>query len=174
MSSLGTVTRVVIDDEQNVVLVDVSITPTNEHTEIPFRTPGAGIWIIPEAGDVVEVSMVDDREVVAHSPLFSSNAQIPSDVSAGDISIALSDGMQLSMKKQDDGSYNIDILTDGDLQLNAENILVGEDGARKRVLTEDAVFEYEQRVDTGDGSGGTTTQETTTVSNNEVTDTEVE
>lgn len=173
MSTLGKITRTTIDEDEDVVLVDVTVSPNQKYARIPFRTPGSGFWIVPEVGDIVELDEVDDRQVISHSPLFSGES-LPSGLSEGDVSISLADGVELSLRKADDGTYNIEIHTDGELSLKANDILVGEEGNAKPVLTEDAVFEYEQRVDTGDGSGGTTTQETTTVSNNEVTESEVE
>jgi len=69
----------------------------------------------------------------------------------------------------------INIETDGDISLSADGDIIIENGdTPKSVLTEDAVFEYEQRIDTDDGSGGTTTKTTTTVSNGESTSTQID
>lgn len=74
-----------------------------------------------------------------------------------------------------DGESNITVEAAGDISVSAGgNVVIDEGGGATPVLTEDAVFEYEQRVDTSDGSGGTTTQQTTTVSNGEVTDVEID
>lgn len=76
----------------------------------------------------------------------------------------------------DSGSTTqVKIETDGDITISAGgDVVIDEGGSTKSVLTEDAVFQYEQRVDTSDGSGGTTTQTTTTVSNGETTQTQIE
>lgn len=72
-------------------------------------------------------------------------------------------------------STEVKIETDGDITISAGgDVVIDEGGSAKSVLTEDAVFEYEQRVDTEDGSGGTQTKTTTKVSNNETTETEME
>jgi hypothetical protein len=76
----------------------------------------------------------------------------------------------------DSGSTTqVNIETDGDINISAGgNVVIDEGGTAKKVLTEDAVFEYEDTGDTSDGSAGTTTKTTTKVSNNEVTETEIE
>lgn len=77
----------------------------------------------------------------------------------------------------DDSGSNphVKIETDGDITISAGgDVVIDEGGTTKSVLTEDAIFEYEQRIDTGNGSGGTTTETTTTVSNGEITETEIE
>lgn len=76
-------------------------------------------------------------------------------------------------------STEVSIETDGDITLKADgDIVVDNGGTPKSVLTEDAVFEYEDTTieDTDDGSGSetTTTKETTTVVNDEVTSTEID
>lgn len=164
MSELGTVTRVSVEDDSDVVRVDVSVTPTREHEQIPFRMPATGMWIVPEVGDKVEVTNVGERDYIAHSPNLAPREPLPDDASGGDIIIRLNTDTRLSLRKQSDGTYDVSVECDGALSLDGQSITIGESG--KAVLTEDAVFEYTD----ADGN----TKETTTVSNGEITDTVVE
>jgi hypothetical protein len=164
MSELGTVTRVSVEDDSDVVRVDVSVTPTREHEQIPFRMPATGMWIIPEVGDKVEVTNVGDRDYVAHSPNLSPREPLPDDASGGDIIIRLNADTRLALRKQGDGSYNVAVECDGELSLDGQSVTIGENG--KPVLTEDAVFEYTD----ADGN----VNQTTTVVNGEITDTVIE
>jgi hypothetical protein len=107
----------------------------------------------------------------------------------------LGDGSEARIAKKDtdtgtptaevsiDDSGGIDISTDGDISISADgtvnitgtsDVTIDEGGQSQSVLTENAVFEFQQRVDTGDGSGGTVTQTTTTVSNGATTETDIE
>lgn len=107
----------------------------------------------------------------------------PSDHSAGDPDVVRMgkkpDGLSdptTSVEINDSGATTqVSIETDGDITLKADgDIVIDNNDTPKSVLTEDAVFEYEQRVDTSDGSGGTQTQTTTTVSNSETTSTQID
>lgn len=72
-------------------------------------------------------------------------------------------------------SPHVRIETDGDITISAGgDVLIDEGGTATPVLTENAVFEYEDTGDTGDGSASPTTKTTSTVSNGEVTETEIE
>jgi hypothetical protein len=74
-----------------------------------------------------------------------------------------------------DDTGTISIETDGDVDISAGgDVVIDEQGSAKSVLTEDAVFEFQQREDTSDGSGGTVTRTTSTVSNGETTKTDIE
>jgi hypothetical protein len=91
---------------------------------------------------------------------------------------------KISIEYREDG-YIVDLDVDGDVNITSKtgdisieatqgNVYLSEGGTPKKILTEDAVFEYQQRIDTKDGSGGTSTKTTTKVSNGETTEVEVE
>lgn len=72
-------------------------------------------------------------------------------------------------------STQVNIETDGDINISADgNVYIDEGGTPKKVLTEDAVFEYEDTGDTSDGTASAVTKTTSKVSNGEVTQTEIE
>lgn len=106
-----------------------------------------------------------------------------SDHSSGDPDVVRmskkSDGLSdptTSVEIDDSGSTTqVNIETDGDINISAGgDIVIDEGGTAKSVLTEDAVFEYEDTGDTSDGSASPTTKTTSTVSNGAVTETDIE
>lgn len=126
-----------------------------------------------------------EAEPIDHSggtPDVVRLAKKPDGLSDPSTEVAIDDSSSdTEVSVQTDGNVTIDV--SGDIDINADgtitisgttDVTIDEGGSTKSVLTEDAVFEYEQRVDTSDGTGGTTTKETTTVSNNETTDVEIE
>jgi len=174
MSTIATVTSVTTSDDGRI-LVTVSETPRRENREVFYRSPGAGIWVVPSVGDIVELTALEDGSRVAHAPRNLPGFTPPSDLSEGDIVVKLNNDTFLQFSQQDDGTYNINLESDGDITVSAGgDIIVDNNGTPKSVLTEDAVFEYEQRIDTSGGGGGTQTKTTTTVSNGETTSTEID
>lgn len=77
-----------------------------------------------------------------------------------------------SVEIDDSGSTTqINIETDGDINLTADgNIVIDNGDTPKSVLTEDAVFEYEDEL----SDGSTDTKTTTKVSNGETTSTQID
>jgi len=81
-----------------------------------------------------------------------------------------SDPEKLSIEYRD-GGYVIDLDVDGDITIDAGgDVTIKEGGTAKKVLTEDAVFEYEDT----DENGSTATKTTSKVSNGEKTSVEIE
>lgn len=181
--------------EVNVILRDED----KERRRLPIMTARKGEIAPPETGDNVIVGFLDGEgeAPIVLGNLYDIENRPPLGragmyrLKRGSLYLeAHEDGdwARLSKKSADDGTPTtkveiddsganpvVNIETDGDINISAGgDVVIDEGGTAKKVLTEDAVFEYEQRVDTGDGSGGTTTQTTTTVSNNETTETEIE
>jgi hypothetical protein len=121
---------------------------------------------------------------------------IPADAADADAEVSISDSGNINIATDEEGA-NININAEGDVNISAggrkvsvsasqivadgnrvnisgNNVVIDEGGDPKKVLTEDAVFEYQQRIDTDDGTGGTATKKTTTVVNKEITETDIE
>lgn len=170
-----------------------------ERRRIPVMTPRNGEISPPEVGDNVVVAFLDGQSEypIVIGNIYNSDDRAPLGraglyrLTRGSLYVeAHEEGeyARIAKKPADDGTAStkievddsgsttsVNIETDGDINISAGgNVVIDEGGTAKNVLTEDAVFEYEQRVDTSDGTGGTTTQTTSPVSNGEVTDTEIQ
>lgn len=159
MTQVGKITRVQVNPNGgNEILVDARISPNIEHENIRYRSPSRSVWVVPEVGDIVEVTNINGSQLVAHSARHRSDQSLPADLSEGDIAIKIADGIRFRFAKQDDGTYNVDLDCDGDLQFVADNIFVGEDGTRKAVATEDHThtFDYDGGGDNSSTLSGTT------------------
>lgn len=118
-------------------------------------------------------SLYLEAEKTDHSALSSSSeynvvrmAKKPDGLSDPTTQVAIDDS---------GGTVQVKIETDGDITISAGgDVVIDEGGTTKAVLTEDAVFEYEDTGDTSDGSATPTTKQTTTVSNGETTQTQIE
>lgn len=171
MTEVGTITRVQFDtDGPPEVKVDVRISPNIEHENIRYRSPGKGVWVVPEVGDIVEVSEAGSRGRVAHSARHQNTQTLPDNISEGDVVFELNGNTRLHFNKQGDGTYNVSLDCDGALQFTAADIFIGEDGNRKRVATEDHTHTFEY---TGGGDNSSTLSGTTD-GPDDITDTEVE
>jgi hypothetical protein len=179
------------------VTVPPGETATQTFDRIPAVTTTSGVITTPRKGDLVLLlfpargspfcigniyaSDADDRapkggaEVIRFTRgnlyvelLGDGNeariANKPDDTAAPDAEVTLTA----------DGTINI--TTDGDINISGGNVVIdeGDSSAAKAVLTEDAEFEFQQRVDTKDGTGGTNTKRTSTVANGEITETDIE
>jgi hypothetical protein len=187
--------------------VDVRIGPDDHPRKVPVAVSAPELIAPPrsesheDGPDMVLVQYLDDDETqrpivtnilynrvdrpplgaegmlrVRRSPLY---AEIADDGSFARISKKSSDAASPDAQVEIDNTGAITIETDGDINISAGgDVVIDEGGSAKSVLTEDAVFEYEDTTisDTDDGSGtsSTTTKTTTKVSNNETTETEVE
>jgi hypothetical protein len=168
------------------------------HRDIPIATPASEAISVPQVDDLVIVGYLesDERRPIVLATVFGDAAGDRAPVGdegdvrlrrgsiyaelAGDGSVARlakkpgdDAAPDASVAVEDDGAITIE--TSGDVTISAGgDVLINEGGNTKSVLTKDAVFEYEQRIDTSDGSGGTQTKTTSVVSNGETTETQIE
>jgi len=170
MSRVGKITRVRVNPfGDNEVRVDVRSSPQRAWSDIRYQSATKDIWLVPEVGDIVEVTKAGETPIALASRHFPDQS-LPQNLSEGDIAIKLNDNVQLRFSKQNDGTYNVNIDCDGELQLTGGSIFVGEDGNRKKVATEDHTHTFDY-----DGGGkNSSTLTGTTDGPNDVTDTEVE
>jgi len=211
--TIGVVTNVrAHDDPNDQSNHEVNVRLVNRDEEfrrVPVHTGRVGEVVVPEQGDLVEVSFLNSRTQRPYVASFAYSGDNRAPLARSghwrqrfgdsapylfveaenqDHSAGPPDTVRLAKKQDglsdpttaieidDSGTTTqVSIETDGDITISAGgDVVIDEGGSTKSVLTEDAVFEYEQRVDTDDGTGGTTTKTTTTVSNNETTSTEIE
>jgi hypothetical protein len=164
----------------------------SEQTRAPLGDPGVirfkrGSLYVELAADGSSARLA---KKTTEDPIPPDTAEPDSEVSlseTGDITISDDGDGDNSITINGGGSINIDVNNAGSVTIDGGNInvegsqirVLGSDilidggGSPKKVLTEDAKFEYEQRVDTGTGGGGTKTKETTPVSNGETTETDI-
>lgn len=126
MSKLGQVTDVTVDEQENKVFVDVSVSPTDFEEGIRFRTPGVGVWFIPKEGDIVEVKRLSKNRAVAFSPYNPPEFDIPTGLSEGDIVFKLDQNTVFRFELQNDETYDITLETDGDITLTGDNVNINE------------------------------------------------
>lgn len=124
MNKVGVITRVQLrPTSRNDVLVDVNVGPNTEHENIPFRTPGNGVWFVPSVGEGVELSEYGRGRWIAHSPI-GDNPGLPASAEEGDIVINKGSGTTIIVS--DDGGVTIEAA--GDINLDADNLFF--DGSR--------------------------------------------
>lgn len=116
MSELGSVTKVDVNTDKNRIFVNVSTGPTTHYDSIAFRSPGSGVWIVPEKGDVVEVEEVGGRHV-AFAPHSPPSFSFPSSLSEGDVAIKVNKNSYIHLDKQDDGTVDLRLDVDGDIYI---------------------------------------------------------
>jgi hypothetical protein len=171
--------------------------PTQTYERRPVLTSTSGVVSTPQADDLVLlVFPIRNDEPIVVGNLYGDQDENRAPEGAADVIRLtrgdlylelLGDGSEarIARKNSDTGtptaevtiddSGTVSIETDGDVNISAGgDVVIDENGTAKSVLTEDAVFEFQQRVDTGNGTGGTVTKTTTTVSNGETTETDIE
>jgi len=100
-----------------------------------------------EAGVLLPMLWLDDMDVPDHE--------------VGEFQIAVQDDGSV-LRMFPDGRVRVEHSTGNVVAMNADgSIVLGDEASAKAVLNEDAVIEYQQRVDTSDGTGGTRTTEAT-------------
>lgn len=147
MSEIGQVTDVDVAVDEDQVYVDVAVGPGREHSDMKFRQLSKSVWVVPEVGDLVEVSALGSGERVAHSVFNRRNTGLPSGLSEGDVAIKVTDGTVL---KLDSETGDVTLTCDGDLNLDAANIYVGDESNAEPVATGSHTHP--------NGDGGTTGQ----------------
>lgn len=171
MTEVGKIRRVQVNPYgNNEILVDVRISPQIEYEEIRYRSGSRYVWAVPELGDIVEVTQTTGGGHVAHSARHKQEQPLPANLSNGDIAVKIADGVRFRFSKQNDGTYNVDLDCDGDLQFVANNIYVGSDGNRKKVATEDHTHTFNYNG----GGDNSSTLSGTTDGPDDVTDTTIE
>lgn len=169
MQQVGTVANVELADDGRVY-VDVVLSPSNTQTDVQFKMPAPNIWAVPVEGDVVELTEQADGSLLARSPQNAPGVSPPDGLDQGDIAIRLNEDTLLHFSRNQDDSVDLTVTCDGDLQLDAANILVGEQGNAQPVATADHVHEFEY-----DGAGdNSSTQTGTTEQTDSSTTTETE
>jgi len=153
------------------------------YDNLRIEKPTSGEIVVPEVGEAVML-----RPTYGSKPIITGFIDLPDDTFTDSqavedgavqeeqsIAFALgSDGESVVFERTTDG-YNVSIDVAGDVTISAPgDIVIDQGDTPKQVLTEDAVFEYEDTGDTGSGAGPTETKTTTTVSNGEVTTTEID
>jgi len=158
-------------------------TPGQIYDKILFAATAGSQVAIPQLGTEVIVEEISGEKIITNVLTYPGNTGgSKSDMEAGvaDKGASMSfvfgprdgaDGPEkVSMEYRESG-YVLDIDIDGDVTINAGgNVQITEGGTPKKVLTEDATFEYEDT----DGNGNTSTKTTSKVSNDETTSVEVE
>jgi hypothetical protein len=145
---------------------------TNE-TPIPADTAEPDSEVsLSETGDIT----ISDDGGSGNSVTIDSGGSVNIDVGgAGSVNIDVGDAGSVNIGGGDISVQGDQITVQGDqITVQGTDVEINEGGAPQKVLTENAVFEYEQRVDTGTGGGGTNTKQTTPVSNGAVTETDIE
>jgi len=164
MTDVGRVQNVVVNTDDNKIYVDVSVSPNRHWDKLEFRSPAAGVWFVPEEGDIVEVDTVGKGRRIAHSPHNTPGVTLPEGLSEGDISFRLNESTLLTFKQTDSG-YDIELTCDGDMYLDAANVFIGDTGNAIKV----ARANHTHNLTLSDGSQGTTNTE-----NEAPTDTKIE
>jgi len=77
-TQLGRVSSVFVDQDLNKVFVSVVTGPGVEPREIPFVTSKPSFWLVPEEGDIVEVTTVD-RDGLRGSLIMRERPPFPTD-----------------------------------------------------------------------------------------------
>ena len=164
MTDVGRVQNVVVNTDDNKIYVDVSISPNRHWDKLEFRSPATGVWFVPEEGDIVEVDTVGKGRRIAHSPHNTPGVNLPDGLSEGDISFRLNEGTLLHFKQTDSG-YDIKLVCDGDMYLDAGNVFVGDTDNAMQVAT--ANHTHDVMLSTGDST-------TTDTENEDPTETQIE
>jgi|APHM01.1.fsa_nt_gi hypothetical protein len=171
--------------------------PTQTYQRRPVMTPTSGIVTTPKKDDLVLLVFAarSDDPFVIGNIYGDQDADRAPEAAADVIRLVrgnlyielLGDGSEARIARKPgdteapttqvsvDDAGTISIETDGDVNISAGGeVVIDQGGSAKPVLTRDAVFAYQQRVDTGDGSGGTQTKLTTPVANGEITEADIE
>jgi hypothetical protein len=179
------------------VTVPPGATATQTFERIPAVTTTSGVIATPRKGDLVLLLFPARGSPFCIGNIYGSDADDRAPKGEADVIRfvrgelyveLLPDGTKARIaNKADDTAApdaevtltadgTINITTDGDINISGGQVVIdeGDDTKAKSVLTEDAVFEYQQRVDTDSGNGGTNTKQTSTVANSETTETDIE
>lgn len=151
--SLGRVTKVRIEPDEDAIFVNVTTSPTQDYRGLRFRTPGVGAWFVPSKGDVVVVESVGGRKV-AHTPYNVPDYGMPSDLNEGDIAFRLNADTLLHFKETDSG-YDIEMKCDGDLYLDGTDVFIGDSNNAEKVARADHTHDF---TDSGGDTGTTDTE----------------
>lgn len=115
-TKLGRVSSVFVDEELNSIFVNVVVGPGVERRRIPFVTPKASFWLVPEEGDIVEVYEVD-REWSARFPHHTPEQTIPEGFGEGDVCLKLDEDTEIRFQKNEQEEYDVTVRASGELRL---------------------------------------------------------
>lgn len=164
MKDVGRVQKVTINRDTSKIYVDVAISPNRHFDKLEFRSPATNAWFVPQEGDIVEVDSVGKGRRVAHSPNNTPRVNLPEGLSAGDIAFRLNENTVLHFKKAEDG-YDVKLVCDGNMFLDAEKVLIGDESNATQVAT--AGHTHDVTL-----SGGSTVS--TSTENEDPTETQIE
>jgi len=176
--------------------VDVAVPPGGEvdqqHRRVDVLQPAGGTVFVPREKDMALVFYRNGDDPIAICGVYGDKDPDRAPLGAeGDIRLRrgslytelAGDGTYARIAKKPgdldaptaevaiDEQGNVTIQTDGDITVSAGgDVVIDEGGTAKSVLTEDAVFDYSGTTSDGAGYSGTTS----TVSNNETTEAEIE
>lgn len=123
MTEVGKITRVRDETSgSNEILVDVRVSPTISHKNIRYRSPSKDIWIVPEVGDIVEITEKRSGESVAHSAAHNESLPPDYDITEGQIII--------------NTDKDVVIKTDSDIILDGENEYIISGGQKEQIATQ--------------------------------------
>jgi hypothetical protein len=148
--------------------------PIGDPGVIRFRRGGLYVELL---GDGSEARIAKKSNDSAISPDAESPDAEVAVTDSGDINITNSGGSDIQI---DAGGGGVEItggsvlISNASVSISGSSVQIDEGGIPDSVLTKDAKFEYEQREDTKDGTGGTVTKETSTVSNGATTETDIQ
>ncbi len=125
MTTLGRITSVTVEEDSKDVYVNVAVTPRSEGRRMRFLTPASGMWIVPQEGDIVEVTETD-REFVARFPHSPPTFDMPS-LDEGDFCFKFDDDTEIRVHRSGE-SYDIHITASGDVTLDGDSISLGNGG----------------------------------------------
>jgi hypothetical protein len=179
------------------VTVPPGATASQTFERIPVLTATSGVVATPRKGDLVLLLFPARGSPFCIGNIYGSDAddRAPKGdvdvirLTRGDLYVELlPDGTKARIANKTDDTTapdaeitltadgTIDINTDGDINISGGQVTIdeGDSAGATSVLTENAQFEFQQRIDTGTGGGGTNTKLTSTVANGETTETDIE
>ena len=162
MTDLGIITSVVPKPAEKMVYVNVVTGPNREPREVPFVSPKVGWWVVPKAGQAVEVVKVDGQWA-ARFPQSRPTFSMPSDLSEGDLSIKFNEDTEVRVRKNGDDTYSIEVSADGDISVdatgdvtvNGESITLGNEGGAESLAVQSHTHPYSWSDSGGSGNTGT-------------------
>lgn len=111
MTEIGLIDTVTIDENRSRIWLQVFLGPGREPIDVPFLTPMSGLWIVPEAGQLVEVYEVGPGTRAARYPHSNPSHSLPSGLSEGDFALTTDSGTSLLVKS----NGNIELSASGDV-----------------------------------------------------------
>lgn len=136
----GRVSSVFFDSEKNDIFVNVITGPNREPRKMMFSSPKPGIWYVPREGDMVEVHNIGGTRTARYPANPPQDFELPQDLSEGDVCFRLNEETELHFSQQEDGTVNVDLSADGDINITTTgNAVVDADTVTVTAATEAVV-----------------------------------